>query len=58
MFLFADDHDEMEEAIKRLPYVFGIQSFSPVAKCEATLEEIYKTALEVVGSGETDGKII
>lgn len=56
MFLFADDQDDMREAIERLPAVFGIQSFSPVAKCEPTLDEIYKTALEVVGSGETDGK--
>ena len=56
MFLFADDHDDMEEAIKRLPHVFGIQSFSPVAKCEATMEDIYKTAIEVVGSDVTEGK--
>lgn len=56
MFLYADDHDDMEEAIKRLPSVFGIQSFSPVAKCEATLEEIKKTALEVIGSDVTAGK--
>ncbi|MBO1913440.1 hypothetical protein J4G37_52590, partial [Microvirga sp. 3-52] len=46
----------MEEAIKRLPFVFGIQSFSPVAKCSATMEDILKTALDVVGSGETKGK--
>jgi len=56
MYLFADDHDDMEEAIKRLPHVFGIQSFSPVAKCETTMEDIYKTAINVVGSGETEGK--
>lgn len=56
MFLYADGKDDMEEAIKRLPFVFGIQSFSPVAKCSATMEDILKTALEVVGSGETTGK--
>jgi tRNA uracil 4-sulfurtransferase len=56
MFLYADGKDDMEEAIKRLPFVFGIQSFSPVAKCSATIEDILKTALEVVGSGETKGK--
>lgn len=56
MFLFADDQNDMKEAIKRLPAVFGIQSFSPVAKCEPTLEAIYKTALEVVGSDETEDK--
>ena len=56
MFLYADGKDDMEEAIKRLPFVFGIQSFSPVAKCSATMEDILKTALDVVGSGETKGK--
>lgn len=53
MFLFADDQNDMKEAIKRLPYVFGIQSFSPVAKCEATLDAIKKTAIDVIGSNET-----
>lgn len=56
MFLYADGKDDMEEAIKRLPFVFGIQSFSPVAKCSATIEDILKTALDVVGSGETKDK--
>lgn len=56
MFLFAEDKDDMDEAIKRLPHVFGIQSFSPVAKCEANIEDIYKKAIEVVGSEETKGK--
>ncbi|MFD1927129.1 tRNA uracil 4-sulfurtransferase ThiI [Sporosarcina siberiensis] len=56
MFLLADDPRDMEQAIERLPFVFGIQSFSPVAKCESTLEAIYARAIEVVGSGETNGK--
>lgn len=56
MFLTADDANDMEQAIERLPKVFGIQSFSPVAKCEATLEAICDKALEVVGSDETEGK--
>ena len=56
MFLYAEGNDDMEEAIKRLPFVFGIQSFSPVAKCSATIEDILKTALDVVGSGETKDK--
>ncbi|MEK5037890.1 tRNA uracil 4-sulfurtransferase ThiI [Sporosarcina sp. FSL K6-3457] len=56
MFLFADDKRDMEEAIIRLPHIFGIQSFSPVAKCEATLEAIKETALRVIGAGETAGK--
>src|SRR5690606_33120614 len=53
MFLFAEDKNDMEEAIVRLPHVFGIQSFSPVAKCEATLEAIKEKALEIIGADET-----
>ncbi len=56
MFLFAEDKNDMEEAIVRLPHVFGIQSFSPVAKCEATLEAIKEKALEIIGADETAGK--
>ena len=56
MFLFAEDKHDMEEAIARLPHIFGIQSFSPVAKCEATLEAIKEKALEVIGADETAGK--
>jgi len=56
MFLFADDHEDMKEAITRLPHVFGIQSFSPVAKCEATMEAINETAIEVIRSSQPEGK--
>lgn len=56
MFLFADDQDDMKEAIVRLPKIFGIQSFSPVAKCEPTLEAIKDKAIEVIRSGETEEK--
>jgi len=56
MFLFAEDKQDMEEAIARLPHIFGIQSFSPVAKCDATLEAIKEKALEIIGANETAGK--
>lgn len=56
MFLYANDQNDMEQAIIRLPNVFGIQSFSPVAKCEATLEAICEKAIEVLRSIETEGK--
>lgn len=56
MFLYAEDQHDMKEAIARLPFVFGIQSFSPVAKCEATLEAIKEKAIEVIGADETAGK--
>lgn len=56
MFLIAEDQQDMKEAIARLPYIFGIQSFSPVAKCEASLDAIKEKALEVIGADETEGK--
>ncbi|GKV54605.1 putative tRNA sulfurtransferase [Sporosarcina sp. NCCP-2222] len=56
MFLHASDHDDMREAIERLPSIFGIQSFSPVAKCQAELEAIKAKALDVIASVETTGK--
>lgn len=56
MFLKVAIESEMTEVIERLPKVFGIHSFSPVFKCESTMEAIYETALKTVGSGETEGK--
>ncbi|MHA6260679.1 tRNA uracil 4-sulfurtransferase ThiI [Sporosarcina sp. CAU 1771] len=56
MFLHADGKDDMEEAIARIPNIFGIQSFSPVAKCDPELDAIFKKSLEVVGAQETNGK--
>jgi thiamine biosynthesis protein ThiI len=56
MFLFAEDKHDMEEAINRLPHIFGIQSFSPVAKCEANLEAVKEKAIEIISAGETAGK--
>lgn len=56
MFLTADVETEMAEVMERLPKVFGIHSFSPVFKCEPTMEAIYETAVKLVGTEETDGK--
>ncbi|SUJ13185.1 Probable tRNA sulfurtransferase [Sporosarcina pasteurii] len=56
MFLTADNPKDMAEVMERLPKIFGIHSFSPVVKCEPTLEAIYETALEAVGLEETEGK--
>ncbi|WP_153730669.1 tRNA uracil 4-sulfurtransferase ThiI [Sporosarcina obsidiansis] len=56
MFLYTDRPEELERAIAILPTVFGIQSFSPIATCEPTLEAIKTTALEVIANGETKGK--
>ncbi len=56
MFLIADDESDMQEAIERLPHIFGIQSFSPVAMCNADLNAIKAKSLEVIGMEETAGK--
>lgn len=56
MFLTADVETEMTEVMERLPKVFGIHSFSPVFKCEPTMEAIYETAVKLVGTEATEGK--
>lgn len=56
MFLIAEESDDLKKALERLPHVFGIQSFSPVAQCKADLETIKRKAVEVIGSGQTEGK--
>lgn len=56
MFLMADDPQDMAEVMEHLPKVFGIHSFSPVLKCEPTMESIYETAVKAVGINETEGK--
>ncbi|HLR11282.1 MAG TPA: tRNA uracil 4-sulfurtransferase ThiI [Sporosarcina sp.] len=56
MFISVEDDAEKEEVLQRLPKVFGIHSFSPVLKCEPTMEAIYETALQAVRLNETDGQ--
>lgn len=56
MFLLADDSDDLKKAIERLPHIFGIQSFSPVAQCQGDLASIQRKAVEVIGSAKTEGK--
>lgn len=56
MFLEADSAHDIDIAMQRLPEVFGIQSFSPVAKSEPTIEAILEKALEVMGTESLEGK--
>ncbi|MFC4409784.1 tRNA uracil 4-sulfurtransferase ThiI [Chungangia koreensis] len=56
MFLSANKEEEMEQLIKRLPSVFGIHSFSPVAICEPELGKIKEKAVEVMETLEYEGK--
>lgn len=44
-----------EEVDERLKVVFGIQTYSPVIKTQKTLEDIEKTALELMQSTYKDG---
>ncbi|PIC65230.1 tRNA 4-thiouridine(8) synthase ThiI [Sporosarcina sp. P13] len=56
MFVYTERLEELDRAIEILPTVFGIQSFSPIAICEPTLEAIKETSLKVLGKTETEGK--
>ncbi|KUP05497.1 thiamine biosynthesis protein ThiI [Bacillus coahuilensis m2-6] len=47
MHVYLNDEDG-EEVMKRLKTVFGIQSFSPVVKCNKEKDEIQKTALDMM----------
>ncbi|TQR18439.1 tRNA uracil 4-sulfurtransferase ThiI [Psychrobacillus vulpis] len=50
MFLTSTDDLEIQELIKSLPKIFGIQSFSPVAACTQQLEDIERTAIKIIES--------
>ncbi|WP_213423536.1 tRNA uracil 4-sulfurtransferase ThiI [Bhargavaea massiliensis] len=56
MYLFAEEGQEIEEALKRLSDVFGIQSFSPAVRCKADLDTIKETAERILSVMETEGK--
>ncbi|MBD7907920.1 tRNA uracil 4-sulfurtransferase ThiI [Sporosarcina gallistercoris] len=55
MFLYATSED-LELAIERLTDVAGIQSYSPIAKCESTVEAIQQTALAIFETEDTEEK--
>lgn len=48
MFIEITSEQQMQELISRLPKVFGIQSFSPVAACGKDIEEMKSLAVEVM----------
>ncbi|MFJ7971047.1 tRNA uracil 4-sulfurtransferase ThiI [Psychrobacillus sp. NPDC096389] len=56
MFLTSSDDSEIEALIKRLPKIFGIQSFSPVASCSQQVEDIQATALQIMESLDSENK--
>ncbi|KQL32603.1 MULTISPECIES: tRNA uracil 4-sulfurtransferase ThiI [Bacillaceae] len=56
MFLSSKEDAEIDELIKRLPKIFGIQSFSPVASCTQELEDIKETAIKIIDSLDYEDK--
>ncbi|WP_277585530.1 tRNA uracil 4-sulfurtransferase ThiI [Psychrobacillus antarcticus] len=56
MFLTSTDDLEMNALIERLPKIFGIQSFSPVASCSKDLDDIQATALKIMDSLDSQDK--
>jgi thiamine biosynthesis protein ThiI len=56
MFLTTTNDEEMQQLVKRLPKIFGIQSFSPVASCSQDLDDIKGTALKIMNGLEYEGK--
>lgn len=56
MFLTSSDDSEIHALIERLPKIFGIQSFSPVASCSKDLDDIQATALKIMDSLESQDK--
>lgn len=48
MFIPIEDGGKYEQLMKRLPEVFGIQSFSPVASCSKDLEDMKALALAIM----------
>ncbi|MCZ8533183.1 tRNA uracil 4-sulfurtransferase ThiI [Psychrobacillus psychrodurans] len=56
MFLTSSDDSEIHALIERLPKIFGIQSFSPVASCSKDLDDIQATALKIMDSLDSQDK--
>ncbi|MFF2755345.1 tRNA uracil 4-sulfurtransferase ThiI [Psychrobacillus sp. NPDC058041] len=56
MFLTSKDDNEIQQLIKRLPKIFGIQSFSPVASCSQEMDDIQATALKIIASLDNQDK--
>ncbi|AMA64519.1 MAG: tRNA uracil 4-sulfurtransferase ThiI [Kurthia gibsonii] len=56
MYLRSSHEHEMAILLERLPRVFGIQSFSPVAECKTDLEEMKALAVKIVEGIDYKGK--
>lgn len=56
MYLRSSHEHEMAILLERLPRVFGIQSFSPVAECKTDLQEMKALAVKIVEGIDYKGK--
>ncbi|MFC4355902.1 tRNA uracil 4-sulfurtransferase ThiI [Chryseomicrobium palamuruense] len=56
MFLRTTSEEDMQTLLKRLPTVFGIQSFSPVAYAEKDIDAIANVAIDILSEIELTGK--
>lgn len=56
MYIRSSSDEEMEQLIQRLPDVFGIQSFSPVAECPTDLDAMKALGKEIVSTLDYAGK--
>lgn len=56
MFLTSTEDSEIQSLIERLPKIFGIQSFSPVASCSKNLEDIQATAHQIMDGLDSQDK--
>ena len=48
MFIEIENEEKMNVLMERLPEVFGIQSFSPVASCGKDIDEIKALAIQIM----------
>lgn len=48
MFIEIENEERMDTLMERLPEVFGIQSFSPVASCGKDMDEIKALAIQIM----------
>lgn len=48
MFIEIENEEKMNSLMDRLPEVFGIQSFSPVASCGKEIEEMKTLAIQIM----------
>ena len=55
MFIDIENEEKYEVLMKRLPEVFGIQTFSPVASCSKDLDDMKRLALTIMDEFKDNG---